>query len=149
MLHGITNSTVFSHGKGNLLRSCRRPDKLKLSGIKIFPHIGVTPEERAHAQECQVDVVISGDFSAAAAADDITRSMDYCLILEKVRAAAAVREYALLETLAGAITQSVLNNFPVGSVKVSVRKQPAVLRGLLDFVEIEMEESSAGCERNP
>jgi dihydroneopterin aldolase len=122
------------------LKPDRRPDKLKLSGIKIFPHIGVTPEERAAPQECQADIVISGDWSGAAAADDISCSIDYCLIVEKVRAAAAARQYALLETLAYAIMKSVLSDFPIGNVNVRVRKHPAVLRDLLDFVEVEVEE---------
>jgi len=128
------------------VRSDRRTDKLKLAGIKISPRIGVTPDERAAPQECQADVVVSGDWSAAAAADDLALSIDYCLILEKVRAVAAAREYVLLETLAHVIAQSVLADFPVGSVNVRVCKRPAVLRGLLDFVEIEVEESSAGPE---
>ena len=97
-------------------------------------------------QECQADVVISGDWSAAAAADDLSHSIDYCLILEKVRASAAAREYVLLETLAYAITQSVSTDFPVGNVSVSVRKRPVVLRDLLDFVEIEVEASSENPE---
>jgi len=118
------------------------PDKLKLSGIKIFPRIGVTPEERAAAQECQADVVISGDWSGAAATDDLARSIDYCLVLEKVRETAASREYVLLETLAHAIKQSVLTGFPVETVQVRVRKRPEVLRGMLDFVEIEVEGSA-------
>ena len=115
-----------------------------MSGIKIFPRIGVTPEERATAQECQADVVIGGDWSAAATADDLARSIDYCLVIEKVRETAAAREYVLIETLAHVVAQSVLTGFPVESVQVRVRKRPAVLRGMLDFVEIEVEESSAG-----
>jgi dihydroneopterin aldolase len=126
------------------LKSDTRLDKLKLSGIKISPRIGVTPEERATAQECQADVVISGDWSGAAAADDIECSIDYCLVLEKVRETAAAREYVLLETLARVIAQSVSTGFPVKSVLVKVRKRPVVLRDMLDFVEIEVEEPSAG-----
>ena len=130
------------------MRHEKQPDKLKLSGIKIFPRIGTTPEERAVPQECQANVVIGGDWSAAAATDDFTRAIDYCLIVEKVRAVAAGREYALLETLAHVIKQNVLSDFPVETVNVSVRKRPAVLRDLLDFVEIEVEESSDGRGRN-
>lgn len=111
--------------------------------MKIFPRLGVTPDERAAPQECQADVVIRGDWSTAAASDDLAASIDYCSILEKVRAAAAEREYVLLETLAHVVAQSVLNNFPVGNVNVKVRKRPSVLRGMLDFVEIEVEKSSA------
>jgi len=131
------------------LKTDRRADKLKLSGIKIYPRIGVTAEERAAPQECLADVAIDGDWSAAAAADDLESSVDYCLILEKVRSVAAAREYVLLETLAYNIAQNVSAGFPVGNVNVRVRKRPAVLRDLLDFVEIEIEESSAGCGRNP
>ena len=101
----------------------------------------MTPEERAAPQECQADVVIGGDWSEAAVDDDLARSIDYCLIIEKVRAVAAAREYVLLETLACAIAQSVLKDFSVGNVNVKVRKRPAVLRDMLDFVEIEIEES--------
>jgi dihydroneopterin aldolase len=126
------------------LEQNRRQDRLKLSGIKIFPRIGVTPEERATPQECQIDVVIGGDWSAAAADDDLAQSIDYCLILEKVRKTAAAREYVLLETLAHVIAKSVLTDFPVENVNVKVRKRPAVLCDLLDYVEIEVEEPSAG-----
>ena len=125
------------------LKPARRPDRLKLSGIRIFPHIGVTSEERATPQECHADIVISGDWSASAATDDLAYSIDYCLILEKVRTAAAAREYVLLETLARAIVKIVLANFSVENVNVKVRKRPVVLRDLLDFVEIEIEETSA------
>jgi dihydroneopterin aldolase len=127
------------------LKSDKQPDRLKLSGIKIFPRIGVTPEERAASQECRADVVIIGDWFGAADTDDLAHSIDYCLVIEKVRAVAAMREYVLLETLAYKIMQRLLADFPVGSVNVRVRKRPAVLRDLLGFVEIEVEGSS---ERN-
>ena len=122
---------------------------MKLSGIKIFPRIGVTPEERAVPQECLADVVIGGDWSAAAESDDIAQSIDYCLILEKVRGTAAEREYALLETLAHTVMQGVSEIIPDGIVNVRVRKRPAVLRGMLDFVEIEVEKSPPEREKNP
>ena len=128
------------------MRTGRQSDKLKLSGIKIFPRIGVTLEERAAPQECHADVVIVGNWSEAADTDDLARSIDYCLILEKIRMVAASREYVLLETLACAVMQSVLSNFPVGSVNVKVRKRPAILRDMLDYVEIEVEESSGNAD---
>ena len=130
------------------MRLDKQPDRLNLSGIKIFPRIGVTPDERAVPQECQADVVISGDWSRAADTDDLANSIDYCLIIEKVRAIAAAREYVLLESLAYAISQSLLADFPVGSVNVKVRKRPVILRDLLDFVEIEVEEYPSEHKRN-
>ena len=122
---------------------------MKLSGIKIFPRIGVTPEERAVPQECRADVVIDGDWAAAAATDDLERSIDYVLILEKVRATAAAREYVLLETLAHTIAQSLVFDFPLeGCINVCVRKHPPAFRDLLDYVEIEVEKTSVEHRRN-
>ena len=106
-------------------------------------------EERAEPQECQADIEISGDWAAVAAADDLADSIDYCLILDKVRAVAVEREYTLLETLAHVIAQSLLDGFPVDSVNVKVRKRPVILRDMLDFVEIEVEKTSAANGRNP
>ncbi|MDR1726949.1 MAG: dihydroneopterin aldolase [Acidobacteriota bacterium] len=113
-------------------------DRLRLSGVKVFPRIGVTDDERAMPQECEADLEILGDWSGAAATDDLGRSIDYALVLEKVRETAAAREYLLLETLAYAVLERVCADFPVAGAKVRVRKRPVRLREKLDYVEVEV-----------
>jgi 7,8-dihydroneopterin aldolase/epimerase/oxygenase len=114
-------------------------DRMTLAGIKIYPRIGVTPEERSVPQECQADLILWGSFEAAAATDALDQSIDYCQILSAVQKIAEVREYNLLETLAYGIVQNILQNFPVAHVRVKLRKQPASLLNFLDFVEVEVE----------
>jgi 7,8-dihydroneopterin aldolase/epimerase/oxygenase len=116
-------------------------DRMTLAGIKIFPHIGVTPEERRTPQECQADLTLWGSFEAAAATDALDQSIDYCQILSEVRKTVEVREYNLLETLAYAIMHTVSRRFPVARVRVKLRKRPAILLQDLDFIEVEVEES--------
>jgi len=118
-----------------------RNDKITLAGVKILPRIGTTPEERAAPQECRVDLILWGDFEAAAATDSLEKSVDYSRVLSLVLQAALEQEYNLVETLAYRIARSVLRNFPLDRVCVKVRKRPASLLDNLDFVEIEVEDS--------
>jgi len=118
-------------------------DRLRLSGIRTFPRIGVTEAERAMPQECEADVEIFGDWGAAAASDDLERSIDYSLVVEKVREVAAAREYRLLETLAYAVLDCVCAGFPVAGAAVRIRKRPVGLREKLDFVEVEARRGGA------
>jgi dihydroneopterin aldolase len=112
-----------------------------LAGVKIYPRIGITPEERKAPQECRADVMLWGDFHAAAATDSLDRSIDYCQVLSTVRQTAGASEYCLLETLAYGIVRAVLQGFPVSHARVKLRKRPASLLGEIDFVEVEVDES--------
>jgi len=112
-----------------------------LAGVKLYPRIGMTPEERSAPQECQADLILWGDFEAAAAADSLDKSVDYCKVLSTVQQTAGAREYNLLETLAYGIVRNVLQGFPVHRARVRLRKRPASLLGDIDFVEVEVEES--------
>jgi dihydroneopterin aldolase len=114
---------------------------MTLAGIKIYPRIGVTAEERSSPQECQADLTLWGSFEAAAANDSLDQSIDYCQVLSMVQKVAEAREYNLLETLAYGIVRSVLQSFPATRIRVKLRKHPLILSKDLDFVEVEVEES--------
>ena len=114
-------------------------DRLRLTGVKIFPRIGVTSEERAMPQECRADLEIFGNWAGAAMSDDLGRAIDYGSVLDTMRATATAREYVLLETLAYALLECVRADFQVDGVRVRVRKRPVSLREKLDFVEVEVE----------
>ena len=118
-----------------------RKDRITLAGVKIFPRIGTTPEERAEPQECSADLILWGDFEAAAATDSLEKSVDYAKVLSVVQQTVGAQEYNLVETLAYRMVRSVLQSFPVDRVCAKVRKRPASLLGDIDFVEVEVEDS--------
>jgi 7,8-dihydroneopterin aldolase/epimerase/oxygenase len=122
----------------------KHADRIMLSGVKIYPCIGVTAEERASPQECSADLMVWGDFKAAAETDSLNQSIDYCQMVDAVQETASAREYQLLETLAYAIIQKVLLNFPVLRTRVKIRKRPAILVEKLDYVEVEIEGTQPG-----
>jgi dihydroneopterin aldolase len=116
-------------------------DQITLAGIKLYPRIGTTAEERQRPQECLADLTLWGDFQAAAATDALEKSIDYCQVLRTAQDTAKASDYNLVETLAYRIARSVLQDFPVNRVKIKLRKRPASLQGQIDFVEVEIEES--------
>ena len=99
------------------------------------------PVERAAPQECQVDLVLWGDFEAAASTDSLEKSVDYVRVLSIIQQIALAQEYNLIETLAYKIVRKVLQNFPLSRVSAKVRKRPGMLSDQIDFVEVEIEES--------
>ena len=119
----------------------RRQDQITLAGVKIFPRIGTTVEERASAQECSADLIIWGDFEAAASTDSLDKSVDYSRVLSVVQETANAHEYNLVETLAYKIVRSVLQTFPVNRVRIKLRKRPVSLLDQIDYIEVEIEES--------
>jgi len=118
-----------------------REDQITLAGIKLNPHIGTTPEERANPQECLADLTIWGDFEGAAAMDSLDGSIDYCQVLAAVQQVALSHEYNLLETLAYETVRRVLQDFPISRARIKLRKRPEVLRGEIDYVEVQVEET--------
>jgi len=123
------------------MTSKQRQDSIMLSGVKLRPRIGVTPGERRLPQPCQADIVLYGDFEAAAATDSLERALNYSAVLRKVQEVAQAREFNLLETLAYALAREVLGAFPSGRVAVRVRKRPVSLIEKLDYIQVEVEQS--------
>ncbi len=122
------------------MRTSAREDRITLAGIKIRPRIGVTPGERRLPQPCLADVVIYGDFEAAASTDSLDRAINYSQVLLTVLETAVAREYNLLETLAYSLGRSILRAYPAHRVVVKVRKRPMSLVEKLDFIEVEVEQ---------
>lgn len=89
---------------------------------------GVRPAERDQPQEFRVDLEIDADLAQAGRTDRLVDTVDY------TRARAAAREVIegesmkLLESLAAAIAQRVLELPRVAAVSVRVAKRPASMQ---------------------
>ncbi len=119
----------------------KREDRLKLAGIRLQARIGTSIEERRIPQLCMADIILWGDFEAAAATDSLDKALDYEAIVKLSEAMAGRDEYNLVETLAYRIGRGILQEFPAHRVVVRLRKQPCALAGKLDYVQIEVEEA--------
>lgn len=111
-------------------------DRIFLSGLRVNPVIGVYPAERLRRQAVVIDVEISLDLSRAAASDALEDTVNYAEIEERITRLASESNFLLIERLAGAIGELVLEYPPVEQVRVRVEKPGAARYARAVAVEI-------------
>jgi 7,8-dihydroneopterin aldolase/epimerase/oxygenase len=111
-------------------------DRVTLRGLSVRGHHGVFPHEREDGQLFVVDLVLGLDASAAAAADDLTRTVHYGVVAEEVAAVVAGEPVDLIETLAQRIADTCLGHEVVEEVEVTVHKPQAPITVPFDDVAV-------------
>jgi dihydroneopterin aldolase len=114
---------------------------IELAGLEIFGHHGVDEDERREGQPFLFDVWLDVAEDAARS-DRIEDAVDYRGVAALVRGVAAERQFRLLETLAAAAADAIVERFDVRRVRVRVRK-PRVSLG------VPVEWSAVTVERSP
>lgn len=100
---------------------------IELLSLVVFGHHGYLEEERRLGQRFLVDLWVDA-IETATESDRIEDTVDYRKLATLVREVFAGPERLLLEALAGAVADGVLERFPaVASVRVRVRKPDVVL----------------------
>jgi dihydroneopterin aldolase len=100
-------------------------DRLVVRGIPAFGRHGVLESERRSGQRFVVDLVLGIDAVAAAAADDLSATVDYAEVAAAVRADVESQPVSLLETLAARLAELCLQRPLVHWAEVTVHKPEA------------------------
>jgi dihydroneopterin aldolase len=114
-------------------------DSITLTGLRITAHHGVFDFERENGQEFVVDVTVWLDFRAAAAADDLARTIHYGELATEVAAAVRRDPVDLLETLAERIADVALAHEAAQRVRVTVHKPQAPIEVPFADVSVQIE----------
>lgn len=96
--------------------------EIRVAGIELLARHGVEREERAALQRFRFDVALALAGDAAVESDRLEDTIDYRAVVACVSEVATAREYALLETLAGAVGDALRQRFAVREVAVTVAK---------------------------
>lgn len=99
---------------------------------------GVSKAERETGRRYEVDCELGFDFSNAGKSDQLKDTINYREVFEAVERVLTMGPLQLLETLATRIVEGLLEEFPVDSVKVRVRKMIPPIPGNLDYIEVEL-----------
>ncbi|MEK9140909.1 MAG: dihydroneopterin aldolase, partial [Nitrospirota bacterium] len=83
---------------------------------------GVTPEERARPQLLAVDLELDCRLEAAGLSDDLGHTIDYAKVAQRVVDIGTLQESQLLETLAERLLVALFDEFPIGRIKLWLRK---------------------------
>ncbi|MFL6100042.1 MAG: dihydroneopterin aldolase [Actinomycetales bacterium] len=111
-------------------------DRIELRGLSGRGRHGVLTHERALGQRFAADVTLHLDTRAAAASDDLSRTVDYGAVAQQVVAVITGEPFDLVETLAQRIADVALGYDRVHAVDVSVHKPEAPVTVPFDDVVV-------------
>ena len=98
---------------------------IELAGLEVFGHHGVNEDERRDGQRFLYDLELQ--VGEAGSSDRIEDAVDYRDVAATVREVSGGTQFHLLEALAAAVADRLLERFPVEWVSVRVRKPDVAL----------------------
>ena len=101
-------------------------DRVYLNRLRVEATVGIHPWEREVRQLLVLDLELSTDAAAVAAAADIGAAVDYSAVAERVTSFVQQGEYMLLETLAEETAAMLQAEFGVAWLRLRVGKPGAV-----------------------
>ena len=97
-------------------------DRITICDLAVLYRVGVPEEERAVPQRLLLTIEMSANFSAAAASDDLSQTIDYYAVTQRLLRFGEGRSWKLLETLAVDMTAMLLQEFKPKNVVVEIKK---------------------------
>ena len=97
-------------------------DIIFIEELRAETWIGIYPREKAMPQTVEISLQIGVSTASAGASDDIRDTVDYAVVVERLRSDLAASHFNLLEKLAEHVATDLLENFAAQWVRVSVAK---------------------------
>lgn len=101
-------------------------DIVYIHDLRIDTIIGIYDWERECKQSVSLDLEMATDIRAAAASDDIHKTLDYKNISKRLISFIEESEFLLIETMAESVARIVLEEFNVPWLRLRVGKPGAV-----------------------
>lgn len=97
-------------------------DIIFIEELRVETWIGIYPREKAMPQTIELSLQIGVSTASAGATDDIRDTVDYAVVVQRLRAELSERHFNLLEKLAEHVATLLLEDFQAQWVRVSVAK---------------------------
>ena len=104
-------------------------DTIFLKEVKVETRLGVPDWERLSPQTIILDIELAMPHSRSCQTDAIEDTIDYGVIVQRIRQTLAEHSFKLVEALAGHLCQLILDEFGTPWVRVKVSK-PGILPGV-------------------
>jgi len=97
-------------------------DHITLCDLEVRYRVGITAEERAQPQLLLLRVEMDFDLSRAGAKDDLTHTINYQAVVNRLLSFGEQRQWNLIETVATDLAQAIIVEFSPESVTLEVKK---------------------------
>ena len=101
-------------------------DLVLIEALEVDTVIGVYDWERTITQTLRLDLTLGTDIRPAAADDDIDLTLNYAAISERIITFAGEHDFALVETFAERLAETLRDAFGIAWLRLTVRKPGAV-----------------------
>lgn len=101
-------------------------DIVFIRALEVRAIIGVLDWERRVPQRLRIDVELGTDTRPAGIADDLEQALDYAAVSQRVRAVAEASAFRLVEALGEALAETLMTEFGVPWVRLTLTKPGAV-----------------------
>jgi 7,8-dihydroneopterin aldolase/epimerase/oxygenase len=118
-------------------------DQVAVRGLRVRGFHGVLPEERRDGQDFVIDAVLGVDIAAAAATDDLARTVNYSEVAHRLTEIVAGEPVDLIETLAERLAAACLEQSLVEDVEITVHKPSAPIGLPFDDVTVTIRRTRA------
>ncbi len=116
-------------------------DCIQLTGIRCYGYTGYLPEEQVLGQRFEVDLILWLDLAVAGKSDVIEDTLDYRSVISTVQQLVQTSKFALVERLATAIAELILESDKVAQVQVRLSKPAAPIPDFSGKITIEITRS--------
>ena len=101
---------------------------IEIEGLEVTGFHGATKREKKEGQPFLFDMYLVAH-DAGVRSDELADTVDYTKVVERVRDICQNRRFNLIEALAAAVVDDLMDTFPLSRARVRVRK-PHVRLGL-------------------
>ncbi len=101
-------------------------DRIHLRHVNLSTVVGVYPHERLAPREVIANVTLDVHLGKVFHTDNLADTVDYQAVVERMRAVASESSFNLIENLANKIIETIMAEFSVYRVKISLDKPGAV-----------------------
>ena len=98
--------------------------------------IGELADERINVQDILIDLKVEADLSKCVKTDSVHDTIDYVAMAELCTRLAQIGQYRMLEMLAWQITEKMLQEFPILSIWIRIKKPGAIPTTKHSYVEL-------------
>jgi 7,8-dihydroneopterin aldolase/epimerase/oxygenase len=124
-------------------------DQITLRGLRVFARHGVLETERQTGQDFMIDAVLWLDTRPAAAGDDLSKTVDYGALADRLVRQAKEPPVRLIETLAERLAAECLSEPLVAEVEITVHKPQAPIAHPFDDVTVVIRRARATPGQHP
>ncbi|HHV50705.1 MAG TPA: dihydroneopterin aldolase [Clostridiales bacterium] len=107
-------------------------DRILIKGLRVFAYHGVNPEEKENGQNFELDITLNVDLAKPCKTDCIDDTVSYAKVAKLAAKAMRSEKNDLIERAAQRVADEILQNFPVSSVTVLLKKPEAPIKDV-DF----------------